>query len=311
MRKMIVEKFRKTNAVSVFTYTDFRLFIKDRYRFIKSHDRTLTYKKLGKIVGFSSPGFFTQIIQGKSRLPAPMVDRLCRALGLTVKEQGYFKLLVEFGQTDTHARKHELFKKLINNNTGAARTLTPEQYVVFDKWYYTAIHELLHYYPFNGDYHAIARKLTPPISPSEAREAIALLLRLKLITKNERGVFVRSDAESLTTGFHPASVAINNYLLEMMKLGERSIEICPEDVRSLSTLTVSLSENGYHRLERELHEFRRRLLTLAKEDSFEDRCYQINLQMFPLTKIEKKGSAPDTGDRDDGTIMKEHLCSDQ
>jgi len=308
---IIVRKNRMMEKVSVFSYTDFRAFIKDRYQFIKSRDRTMTYKKLGKSVGFSSPGFFTQIIQGKSRLPASMVDNLCRALELTVKEQAYFKLLAEFGQTETHARKHELFKKLINMNTGTARTLTPEQYVVFDKWYYTAIHELLHYTPFNGDFHALAKRLAPPISPAEAREAIALLLHLKMIGRNEQGVFVRSDAEPLTTGFHPESVAINNYLLEMMKLAERSVETSPKEARSLSTLTVSVSENGYHRLEQELHEFRRRLLTLAKQDRFEDRLYQINLQMFPLTKIEKKESASGAGERGDGTIMKERPCSGQ
>jgi uncharacterized protein (TIGR02147 family) len=280
--------------ISVYRYTDFRLFIRDRYRFLKSLDRSMSYEKIGKLIGFSSPGFFTQIIQGKSRLPLPMVEKISCALKLNKKEAKYFALLVEYGQTEEHVKKHDLFKKVFNKNTGIAKMLSAEQYVMFDKWYYAAIHELLFYFRFNGDYSALAKKMQPQIAPSEARAAIELLVRLDLIRKDQDGFYVRSDAEHLTTGFHPESVAINNYLLEMMKLAQQSVETCTPETRLLSTLTVSLSENGFRRLAQDMHEFRRRLMSLAKEDGAEDRLYQINLQMFPLTKIDRKsgGQAP-------------------
>jgi uncharacterized protein (TIGR02147 family) len=281
MRKSV-----KNKSVSIYTYTDFRLFIKDRYQFLKSNDRSMSYKRLGSSVGFTSPGFFTQIIQGKSKLPAAMVAGLCRALSLNKKEATYFELLVGYGQADTHKCKHEFFKKVINKNTEIARNIPPKWYVMFDKWYYTAIHEILFYYRFTGDYQELARKLSPSIAPSEARAAVELLEHLKLINKDAGGAYVRGGDDHLTTGFHPESVAINNYLLEMMRLAQQSIETCPADARSLSTVTVSLSEDGYHRLARELDEFRRRLMELAKEDSREDRLYQVNLQMFPLTRIQ-------------------------
>jgi uncharacterized protein (TIGR02147 family) len=282
----MMRKSVEINRVNVFAYTDFRLFIKDRYRFLKFKDRSMSYKKLGSSVGFSSPGFFTQIMQGMSKLPAAMVPPLCRALGLNKKETAYFSLLVGYEQAGTHRRKHELFKKVINRNTEIARTIPPKWYVLFDKWYYTAVHEILFYYRFTGDYQDLARKLQPPIAPSEARAAVELLEQLKLIVRSADGSYVRSNDDHLTTGYHPESVAINNYLLEMMQLARQSVETCPADARSLSTLTVSLSENGYHRLARELDEFRRRLMALAKEDRQEDRLYQVNLQMFPLSRVE-------------------------
>ncbi len=283
-------KPKSMNQVDVFAYTDFRLFMRERYRSLKSCDRTLTYKKLGEVAGFTSPGFFTQLLQNKSRLPAVMVPKLGKALRLTRKEAAYFSLLVEFGQADSHNRKHELFKKVLNHNSGITRTLSPEHYAVFDKWYHIAIRELLYYYKFDGKFNELAKKLSPPISPSEARASVELLERLKLVRRNEYGVYLRSDVDPLSTGFHPESVPINNFLLEMMKLAQQSVEICPPDKRTLSTLTVSLSEGGFHRLEQEVHEFRRRLLLLAKEDINEDRLYQINLQMFPLTRIENNGA---------------------
>jgi uncharacterized protein (TIGR02147 family) len=100
----------------VFEYVDFRLFIRDRYRYLKTCDKSLTYERLGGIMGFSSPGFFTQIIQGKCRLPSPMVQKICLALGLNKKESQHFALLVEYGQAGEQARKHELFKKVFNQN---------------------------------------------------------------------------------------------------------------------------------------------------------------------------------------------------
>lgn len=295
----MARKSTSSQNVNIFAYTDFRRFIKDRYRRLKSIDRSLTYAKIGLVIGFSSPGFFTQIIQGKSRIPANMVPKFCTALKLTKKESAHFRLLVEYGQADTHERMHELFKKVLVANAGSLRTLSPDQYVLFDKWYYTVVHELLHYQRFDGDYRALSRMLLPPITPSQAREAIDLLVRLNLIKKNDAGAYVRSDAQNLTTGFHPESVAINNYLLEMMKLAQCSIETCQPEQRSLSTLTVSLSENGYRRLEQEMHEFRRRLLSLANEDMTEDRLYQINLQMFPLVKINAKNANRSSNDNRD------------
>lgn len=100
----------------VFEYVDFRLFIRDRYRYLKVCDKSVTYGRLGKVIGFSSPGFFTQIIQGKCRLPSPMIQKIALALGLNKKESQYFALLVEYGQADEQARKHELFKRVINHN---------------------------------------------------------------------------------------------------------------------------------------------------------------------------------------------------
>jgi uncharacterized protein (TIGR02147 family) len=293
------KKREKPQPANVFTYTDFRLFIRDRYLFLKSRDRSLTYKKIGEKSGFASPGFFTQIMQGKSRLPFTMIRSLCDALMLNQKERRYFSLLVDYGQEQSHRRKHELFKRVLNGNTALFRTVAPDQYELFDKWYYSAIHELLFFYPFSGDYHALAKKLEPSIAPSEAKAAIELLTRLGLIRKKPDAAFVRSDADHLTTGFHSESVVINNYLLEMMALARSSVETQTPDARSLSTVTLSLSEEGYRRMERELHECRRRLLALAQEDSNEDRLYQINLQMFPLTRIEKK--APPARTRAAGT----------
>jgi uncharacterized protein (TIGR02147 family) len=109
----------------VFEFTDFRLFIRNRYRYLKTCDKSLTYERLGKIIGFSSPGFFTQIIQGKCRLPSPMIQKIALALGLNKKESQYFALLVEYGQASEQARKHELFKKVFSR-TGARGDSTEE-----------------------------------------------------------------------------------------------------------------------------------------------------------------------------------------
>jgi len=140
----------------------------------------MTYKKLGKSVGFSSPVFLRRSFRAKSRLPHRWWTISARALELTVKEQAYFKLLAEFGQTKRTQRKTRFSRNLINMTPGPAHA-HPEQNMSFLTMVLYRDPRTAPFTPFNGDFHALAKGLAPRFPPAEAREAIALLLHLKMI----------------------------------------------------------------------------------------------------------------------------------
>ena len=52
----------------VFTYIDFRLFLKDAFEAVKARAPRLSYRTFAKKAGFSSPNFLQMVIQGKRNL---------------------------------------------------------------------------------------------------------------------------------------------------------------------------------------------------------------------------------------------------
>ena len=57
---------------SIFDYTDYRKFLRDRFVETKAKEPTFTYRNLALRAGFKSAGFFTQVLQGKTNLSDQM-----------------------------------------------------------------------------------------------------------------------------------------------------------------------------------------------------------------------------------------------
>ncbi|MDD5674617.1 MAG: TIGR02147 family protein, partial [Chitinivibrionales bacterium] len=67
-------------------------------------------------------------------------------------------------------------------------------------------------------------------------------------------------------------------------LAKEAIDRFPRQERSMSTLTFSISEQGYKSISERLAMFRREVLEIAKADKNRDRIYHMNFHMFPLSK---------------------------
>ncbi|MCX7725334.1 MAG: TIGR02147 family protein [Chitinispirillaceae bacterium] len=243
----------------IFEYSDYRLFLRDYMNFSRDKGPSLTYKVIGEKVGFKSKGFFTQIIQGKSNIPENKIRNLGLALGLNKKELEYFELLVRFNQAKTHDKKNEYFKQLVSKFKTRIQHMGPDKYEFYNAWYYSAIRSLLGYYPFNGDYKKLAKQLNPPITPGQAKKAIELLTRLKLIEKKEDGYYRLTD-RIIFTGDTIGAVGIINFQQATMDLAKESLERFPKEMRHSSTLTLGLSEEGYRAVVKKLQNYVRRFL---------------------------------------------------
>ena len=88
----------------------------------------------------------------------------------------------------------------------------------------------------------------------------------------------------ITTGYQAQAVAINNHIINSLRLAENALDHFPRDQRNLSTVSVSVSPAGYNRIVEELRAFRRRILEIAHNDEGINRAYQFNFQFFPLSK---------------------------
>ncbi len=70
----------------------------------------------------------------------------------------------------------------------------------------------------------------------------------------------------------------------MLKLASDSIERYPSEERDITALTMSVKRETLADIKARVASFRRELLELAGNDEDSDQVYQINFQVFPLTK---------------------------
>lgn len=270
-------------AVRVFDYLDYRSFLRDLYESRRLEDRRFSCRYIAQKVGFRSASYFTQVLNGRAAMTPEMALRFAAFLRLDSSEADYLELLVLHQRAKSVKERRRYLEKLASFRESNAVAMAPEQFEFFEKWYHTAIRELLHIEPFEGDYKALAKRLRPSIPQAKARDSIELLLRLGMARK-EGGRIVRSDACSTTTGEAVQAVQVDQFHASTLSLAGASIDGMEHESRSLSSLTMTLSPEGRRKVMSEIVAFRKRILAIAESDSDETSVHHLGIQLFPMTR---------------------------
>ena len=122
-----------------------------------------------------------------------------------------------------------------------------------------------------------------------------MLERLSFIKKDQNGYYYLSDAlittGRLTDDTSVQTMNVMGFQRVMVDMGKEAFDRFPTDQLDMSSLTLSISETTYKEMKEEIAAFRRGLLRKAENDSAPDRVYQLNYQLFPLTKTSGKEQA--------------------
>lgn len=70
----------------------------------------------------------------------------------------------------------------------------------------------------------------------------------------------------------------------MGELALNTLDKVPVAERNFSTITLGITEKTYQKILKELAYFRRKIIALATNEDETERVYELNLQLFPLTK---------------------------
>ncbi len=269
--------------VDVYDYQNYRFFLSDFLNFKKQHEKGFSQRDILKKMGISSTGFLANVLSGKNNLTTTQVVTLCKVLNFKKTESAYFEAIVLFTQAKTIDEKKRYYSRIVKLQKSKFRGLKPNQLSLFAKWHYAIIRELLFFYEFKGDYKTLAKMIDPPISPKEAEEAIAELLKIGLIQRDEDGIY-RQKKGIVTTGDEIRSFHVANFILETMKHAERALDTVPSKKRDMSVLTLKLSKEKMKDIKAEIQMFRKKILRMAENDSNQDQVFQCNINFFPVTK---------------------------
>jgi uncharacterized protein (TIGR02147 family) len=267
----------------ILEYYDHKSYLRDMYTAVKKVKPSFSYRYIAKSAGFSSPSFFLKVLEGTNQLNMNTILRLAEIFKLSEKDKEYFELLVLYNQAQSHQEKKYFLEKIAAIKRIRVKSMDPYQFDFFNNWYNVAILELLDFITYNGDNKELASLVDPPIKVSEAKGAITLLEKLGLIRKNDDGSFEKTNA-TLSTGYEARSVAIQQFQIETMELAKQAIDRHKKESREIATLTLSVSDDLMDRIKDKLKYVRRQILEMARMDENSQRVYQINFQVFPLSK---------------------------
>jgi len=273
--------------INIFSYTNYRTFLQDVYLEKKEKGTSFSYRSFSKFVGFSSPNYMRMVIKGDRNLSQEAILKLIKYLKLNKTQASFFKSLINFNQSTEPEDKKKHFEKICYfKGFQEIKKIDHKNYCYFSKWYYPAIREMTLLDNFREDPRWIADQLHPNITPEEAKEALCLLVeigflakgkdnRLKIIDKN-----IKTDSEVI-------NISLWNFHQQMIGQAKHALDHTDAEFRDILSVTVALNQAKFKK-------FRKKLNDLCEEISVEcshgrnaDSVYQVNLQLFNLTKTPK------------------------
>ncbi len=272
------------NRPVVFDYLNYRLFLKDMFCYRKLKDKYFSYRYFAGKSGFASPNYIKLVIDNKRNLTNGSIAKISKGFSLKKREREYFENLVFMNQATDHDERDRYYRKMMSSKGyGNIQKIEKASYEYFSRWYYPVIREIA--ILGDGQYTSdeIANLLIPPIKPKDAEKALALLMQLGLIQKDEEGRWKQCD-RAISTGPEVKSLVITNFHRDMLRLASESMERFSSKQRDISALTISTSADKMAEIKKRIVAFREEILELACSDQDDDQVVQINIQAFPLTR---------------------------
>ena len=278
----------QSTETQIFQYFDYRKFLEAYYRNRKFENPRFSYRSFAQKAGFTSSGLYLALVQGRQNLTTALLPKFIRGLGLSEKEAQYFSHLMEFTHATNGKAKQHHFEKMLPLMPLSIKRPIADQKEYYSHWYYVAVRESLSILNFRDEYIMLGNFLTPTIKLMEAKKAIKVLSELGLIKKSSQG-FWRSVDVALLSGSEMGPWVIRTFQAEMMERAKQSLELHPKEKREISTSTFSISEMGLERIQTTLKSIQKKVMAIVQSDIKEDRVYQLNIQLFPLSEVKGEG----------------------
>jgi len=273
--------FKVNVASNIYNFSDYREFLKDRYRQLKDADPLFSFRYFSKQAGFGSPNYLKLVMDGKRNLSAEAIGKFAKGLRLDNHESEYFRYMVEYNQCD-HAQKRKVYeaKLLYLRELFKVKTLIPELYDYYHDWYHAAIREVVRKGPVKNSPVAIGQDLVPVISEEEARSSVELLKKLNFVTEANGMLTSMQNPEIDSTS---AALAQKMYYEQMAELAAQSLYTQGPETQDFESITLSMPESKMGELRAKIKEWMT-VLSAANSHNPGDVVFQVNIQLFALSK---------------------------
>lgn len=273
--------------INIYKYQNYRELLIALIEQRKKDKKTFSYRWFSQRAGLSSPNFLNLVVKGKRHLSTNSLEKVIEIFQLTKEEGDFFRHLVFFNKAKTLSEKEHFAEQLIRlKKFQNEYPLSKDQFEYYSKWYHIPIRELLNLKNAPHSSEEVSQMLIPSISKEEAKEALEKLSALNLIEKQGDRWIVRQ--ENISTGHKFSNYGVVQFHKKMLTLASESLDKFNSQDREVSSVTIGLSEETFKKIKKMIEDFRSQLIIAAQEDANKERIYQINFQLFPLSKNKDK-----------------------
>jgi uncharacterized protein (TIGR02147 family) len=271
--------------ISVHDFSDFRNFLRATYQERKRKNGRYSLEAWAKRLGLKGNSGLVMILQGKRNPSTTLTEALIFDLHLPRREATYFRDLVtlEKCKSEKSSARFEILERLSRSHPSRIfRSISAEEFQAVSQWYYYAIRELVDLAGFREDPAWIQRRLRAYVPRREIAQALATLEKLCLIERDPSGR-LRYTNQMTSTRDIPFE-ALKRFHEQMLGHAARSLRDVDVKEREVSGLTFTLARKNLPMAKELIRSFYEELTALGAQPH--DSVYQLELALFPLTKIE-------------------------
>lgn len=272
--------------VDIFTYTDYQTFLRVHYDHQRASNKAFSIRNWCRRIQMSSPGTLHQILSGKRHPGKEVTEKLCSYFKFNQKQRWYFEELIHLAKTSRHDQVYLDVLRQVKRLGSASPEITLDMRVVetMAKWYSLAICEMVDLEGFQSDPKWISQKLVSRISPSVVAKTIENLEKIGLLKRDAKTGRLAKAVDSYTSPIDIPNEAMRLFHESMIELAKQSIRSVPVEKRDISGSTVVINTKDLPRIKELTRKFRKELFEIIRS-SKGDAVYQLNVQLFPLTKL--------------------------
>lgn len=223
------------------------------------------------------PSVLSKILRGKRSVSGKMIRKVSQFLGHSPEQAQTF-----LDQNKAYLKRLRLLQADKNQQFVS---IPLEQYEVISNWVHQAVLEALVLKDFDGTQEFLARKLG--LAPVIISEAVERLSGLGILQVDSSGIVQSEKINTSSLGPKYTTEAMKTQQRELLKCSQQALDNVPFELRSHSSLVISIEKSKLPEFVEKIHAFRRDMNKfITKKSKSSDEVYCLALSFFPLTPVE-------------------------
>jgi len=267
----------------LYDYNDYGEFLRDAYDTRRAAKSSFSMRYISLKVHMDV-SYVSKILTGDRQLPVGKIPSFAAVFGLTGRRALYFEALVLSGRARSPEEKRPFEEAMYRLRSSPAEPLTSEQQGrLYSRPHHPGIRAMLGLADWTDEYDVLGRRLDPPLRAMEVHQALLQLQEDGLVERDQDDILRPSEPHVRTAAPLDRS-SIRVYQKAMLDLARRSLSVHPPERRDMSTLTVTAREESLPDIRALIADCREAIRKRIALDTDPDTVYQLNFQVFPLSR---------------------------
>ncbi|MGZ3768298.1 MAG: TIGR02147 family protein [Bdellovibrio sp.] len=272
----------KQKRPDVFLYHDYRLFLVDLCKYLKSTVTGFNVSKLAKDSKVSK-GYLSMVLNGERKLTTIALQKLLPHLKLSKVEESQLGLLCEMTHADSQIEKARAIEEM--QKLRSYQKNNPKETLVYrylSHWYHATIREMAVIEGFQLEAKWIQQRLNEPVLLADIEKAIEFLVENKFLVIGPDGKVTPPNTRiECLEAIHKA--ALVKFHEQVFSLALEQVPKLERDQKILTAHTTALSLESFQQIKSLLEETLGKIVQIAEKDQQPEIVFQFSLLGFALT----------------------------